>query len=453
VTPAIRTSSVFVPGKLPSHTYNPRKHLRLEERLREYIEETGSILTLSGPTKTGKTVLLESVLENPVWLDGQGIDDLDGFWERVAEELGVFTNFEQSVQGQQQSVVNGNAGLNAGVVSVKGGGSYAIANTSGSKSSISRPVQIVARDALQDSGRALVVDDFHFIDRAIQRQLVRALKPLVLKGVPMIFVSISHKVQEVVTAEPDMTGRVSTLSVDLWSTDDLRVIASKGFGLLNVTDPGGQLATVLAEASFGSPHLMQKFCREICKANGILETAQLESELQAPQSWEEFFSAQVDVASKGRGERLVRGPQERGRERTTWKTTTGQSLDRYGLTMLATANTGPLLSIPIDRIKREIDILTTEGSPQAGQITGALGYLSKIAALSITEPVPVADDAGEAVDESDLDYEPDGQPVLEYVDDGPNSKLHISDPFFAFYLAWGLKEELRRQNKAPGPTE
>jgi len=42
---------VFVPGGLPSITYNPRDSLKLEERVRDYLDERHKILSISGPTK------------------------------------------------------------------------------------------------------------------------------------------------------------------------------------------------------------------------------------------------------------------------------------------------------------------------------------------------------------------------------------------------------------------
>ncbi len=51
-----RLAEVFVPGKLPVFTYNPRSELQLEQHLQDYVEEGGAILTVAGPTKTGNLV-------------------------------------------------------------------------------------------------------------------------------------------------------------------------------------------------------------------------------------------------------------------------------------------------------------------------------------------------------------------------------------------------------------
>lgn len=434
---ALRLSQVFVPGKLPDLTYNPRDEFQLEQALNDYVEEAGSILTLSGPTKTGKTVLLRRVLgETSIWIEGQGIAEVDDFWSRVGDELTVYPSIETSTSTSATDSVSGQVeGGLPGMIKANAGGQHSSQEGTTSRLSVMRPMGVAVRQALEQSGRSLVLDDFHFIDRPTQRQLVRALKPIVLKGVPVIFVSISHRVQDVVTAEPDMTGRLNTLTVTFWSEDELLVIARKGFEALNVSDPGDVIATTLAKTSFGSPHLMQQFCRELCKFNGVRERQSQKVQLASPEDWIEFFSSQTDGASKNWFQRLLRGPQERGSARTQWPLKGEQrALDGYGLTLLAIAHTGPSLTISKDEIKAAVDELVDGQGPAAHQTTRVLQHMTKIAAKRLSEPAPTADELDTS---SQLDLDPDVQPVLEYEEDGPSSRLHIADPFFAFYLRWG----------------
>lgn len=443
-------SQVFVPGKLPVHTYNPRNELDLEEKLHDYIDEAGAILTLAGPTKTGKTVLLKNVLKDPVWLDGQGLDHIGDFWNRVGDALGIYTQQQRNSGNMTEDSVMVQADVSVGFAKVGTGGAFKDGQNTGRTETVTRPVSVVATEALKASERALVVDDFHFVERSVQRDIIRALKPIVLAGLPVIFVSISHRVQEVVTAEQDMTGRVKTLQVDLWTEEDLLVIADKGFKVLNVKDPDQKLAKRLASASFGSPHLMQQFCRELCKANDVRQTRTISGNLQAPDSWKEFFQKQVEGASKEWGQRLIRGPQERGGSgRTKWKLKDGRELDGYGLTIAAVANTGPMLSLTRDEVKAAIDSIVDGAAPQANQTTRVLLHMSRIAARRKSEPTPTEEQLDIPVQTDDQDGENlprqpllvDVQPVLDYMEDGPNSTLHIADPFFAFYLACSVPDE------------
>ena len=58
----MKASDIFTPGAVPEYTYYDRDHLNLEFRLLEAIETKGMISSLAGPSKSGKTVLCESVI-------------------------------------------------------------------------------------------------------------------------------------------------------------------------------------------------------------------------------------------------------------------------------------------------------------------------------------------------------------------------------------------------------
>jgi hypothetical protein len=438
----LKTSDVFVPGRVPEYTYNPREDLRVEERLGDYLDEAGEILVVAGPTKTGKSVLLQAVVENPVWLDGQMIDSVDKFWSLVGDQLGVFTDVLQSHQSEYGYGTTARGQIGAPAVASAGVDvTGAIKNQAGGSNSVKRPVVAVVMEGLMGARRPVVIDDFHFMPDSVKKELVRALKPLALGGVPIIFVSITHRATEAMTAIPDMGGRVHAIAIPSWGTDELMEIARLGFGLLKVKDAGQRLAHRLAEASFGSPYLMQKFCRELCKTNGFRQEQFLGKALAEPESWRDFFTALTDGSARAWGEKLMRGPQERGGERTQWKLKGGTSLDGYGLTLTAIASTGPLLALRRDEVKQAIEAIIDGSGPQLNQTTRVLQHMSKIAHTRISDPVPLdseldTESAAAAVD-SDA-ARPDAQPVLDYVESGPNSTVYIADPFFAFYLTTEL---------------
>lgn len=449
----LKVGEVFVPGKLPALTYNPRIELHLERDLQDYLDETGAILTVAGPTKTGKSVLVERVVSNPVWIDGQGIESTEVLWGLVADQLGAY---HQIQVGEDHAATGGGdisskAGV-PGVVQVGAKAVYSASDSNMTRFTVDRPLSAVASQHLRTSGRALVIDDFHFIARSIQREIVRALKPLVLAGVAIIFVSISHRVQDVVTAEPDMTGRVVPLKVNFWSIDDLLFIAREGFKALKVHDEGEELATRLAQESYGSPHLMQKFCRELCKVNDVRVEQDVLVGLLPPEDWAQFFKAQTDPASRDWFDRLVGGPQERGTKRTPWETKAGGTLDTYGLTLRAIAQTGPKLELNKEEIRVAVEAEVKSTGPAAHQVTRALQHLSRIAAKRMTERRPTEDELDEATDD-EADVVPDVQPVLEYMEDETNSRLHISDPFFAFFLRWGSEDLLLGESAGAEPEQ
>lgn len=442
----LRVGEVFVPGKLPELTYNPREDLHLEQALEDFVDESGAILTVAGPTKTGKSVLLRRTIANPLWCDGQGIDSVDTLWRLVADQLGVYLTLETSAE--KSTTGSAEVGVDVGL---KVGGEYSASDSTGRRFSVDRPLVSAVRDGIVASRRPLVVDDFHFVERPVQREIVRALKPLVLLGVPVIFASISHRVQDVVSAEPDMTGRVVPLEIPFWSVPELIVIARSGFAALNVVDRDDRLATILASEAYGSPHLMQRFCRELCKANGVREAQEIRRALQQPDNWSDFFKAQTDDASREWFVRVLRGPLVRGTQRAQYPVPDEKTLDGYGLALRAIAESGPELALSKRAIDQRVAALVRGTGPTTDNTTRALRHMSRIAGKRATEAAP-SEEQLDAIEGEEVEHLSDVQPVLEYMnaDDPANARLHIADPFFAFFLRWSASDYLYNSPPTPG---
>ena len=59
--PSVRVADVFVTAN-PRYTYTSRASERLEEAVTDHLEERDKLLLITGPTKTGKTVLVDHVV-------------------------------------------------------------------------------------------------------------------------------------------------------------------------------------------------------------------------------------------------------------------------------------------------------------------------------------------------------------------------------------------------------
>ena len=54
---------VFTPNDIPTYTYVDRSDLRLEERLNDNLKISKLVVSVSGPSKSGKTVLIKKVID------------------------------------------------------------------------------------------------------------------------------------------------------------------------------------------------------------------------------------------------------------------------------------------------------------------------------------------------------------------------------------------------------
>ena len=227
----ITVGEVFVPGGLPTITYNPRIQHGLEQQLRDYLDERRKILSISGATKTGKTVLVRSVLDDSdvIWVSGGTVSNSADLWEVIADDLGIDTELEQARQSADGRSRSYGGELSAGMLKGTKSTEMSSADSRSSRVQRTRPVQAAARKALLESMRPLVIDDFHYISPDVQLEIVRGLKDLVFLGSPIIVIAVPHRAYDVVRIEKEMNGRVQHLPVEFWSNDELLGIAEKAF--------------------------------------------------------------------------------------------------------------------------------------------------------------------------------------------------------------------------------
>lgn len=411
-----RLGEVFVAGGQPTVTYVRREHLGLEEQIRTYLEIPFKILSVSGPTKTGKTVLVRSVLPrlDSFWVSGGQVRTENDFWERILEQVGGFT--ETSATNTEQEAQKDVREFDASAkIAGFGGGAKSVhaderssGMTSGQKRTVSASTAAVA--ALLKQKRPVVIDDFHYIDQAVQLRIVRSLKDPVFEGLPVVVLSVPHRAFDPVRVEREMTGRVAQVQVPFWDPEELRAIADKGFAELNVR-AGAPIVDRLIQEAFSSPHLMQDFCAGICLANNIVETRAEPFDLRAPDNWADFFRARAAGTSKSAFDRLAIGPRQRT-DRMARQLKNGETCDIYTAVLLAIAKTGPLTQLRYEDVRQGLREVLDDVIPQSNEVTRVLEQMSRIAHEEIQ-----------------------GEPVVDW--DKEFSTLHISDPFFAYYLRWG----------------
>lgn len=450
-TKPLSLSEVFNPGQFPRYTYRPRE--AEETAITKWWEDRGKILIVNGPSKTGKTVLVRKLLDahEPIWVEGHGLDSTDVLWARIADKLGVFTSItrDDAERDESSTAVNAQAGISGSHIGSSA--TYKQATDRASRWSVDRPIEEVTREALLNTDRPLVIDDIHFVPRDAQEQIIKALKPLVFgsqsePGRRVVFISIGNRVINVLTSLPDMRDRMLPLPVEYWTPTDLSKIAEDGFLKLHLIDPDGSLASKLAEQSFGSPQLMQQLCREVCYGapNGVRTATPEPTEVQPPNEWRTFFETQLLDDIGAWVTKLAKGPEQRGSERNLFPLKSGGEVDAYQALLLAVADTGPKLELSKDELRIAFGNVLDLQPPPKSVPTWVLSNMSLIAATKLLEKLPPLTTLRKAIQEG---YDPyaraDLQPVLEYRDSGATSVLTITDPFFAFYLAWGLEDVLK----------
>jgi len=314
----LRYTDVFVPGGFPRHTYNPRAALHLEARLGEARENLCKLVTVTGQTKSGKTVLTRKTLppEECVWVDGGTVSEETDFWNVVVEQLGLFQTTETEESKSRSAGIEGTGTAKANLFVAKGSAALkaGLADTRGSSTRSSRTIspRVSALAGIRHNPRPLVIDDFHYLPRMLQAGVVRALKPLIFDGLPVVIIAIPHRRYDALKVEKEMTGRIAQIEIPIWSSDELIFIPVTGFELLNYELQDQTLKKLAAEA-IGSPHLMQDFCRALCRSRD-LAAASTRTKLEvSPAEVEAVFGDVADTIGRPIFEKLARGPSTKPR--------------------------------------------------------------------------------------------------------------------------------------------
>lgn len=413
----LRYTDVFVPGGFPQHTYNPRTSLQLEGRLREVRVNLCKLVTVTGQTKSGKTVLTRKTLppEECIWIDGGTISEEADFWNVVIEPLGLFLTTEVESTKSRTAGIEATGTAEANFIVAKGSGSakagFDESRGSGTRSSRTISPRVTALAGMRRDPRPLVVDDFHYLPRAVQAGVVRALKPLVFDGLPVVIVAIPHRRYDALKVEKEMTGRIAQIEIPVWSDDELTFIPVTGFKLLRYELREKALKRLAAEA-IGSPHLMQDFCRALCRSRDM-SAASSSTELDiSGAELESVFRDVADAIGRPIFEKLARGPRQRT-DRIQRELKDGSSVDIYELVLHALAHLRPgLVSLEYEDLRAAIREVSASQIPQLQEVARVLKHMATIASS----------------DQSST-------PVIDFEED--EKKLHITDPFFAFYLRWG----------------
>ncbi|WBS00699.1 hypothetical protein OU994_20590 [Pseudoduganella sp. SL102] len=413
-----KATQVFVPGGMPKHTYIQRAERELEESLRTVDDNLCKLVTLTGATKSGKTVLVNRIYSrgtgDNIWIDGGTVSSENDLWTAVLDEIGGYSDKEMEESGESEQMLGGEAEAEGSIpliAKAKGKVGTAITQRTSStgRRSLSVSPRIAAITQLRQTGKPLIIDDFHYLERKLQASVIRALKPLVFDGHAVIIIAIPHRRYDAVKVEREMTGRLEGIPVPVWSIDELKEIPEKGFPLLNV-EISDQLSERLAKEAYGSPHLMQEFCKALCAQNSVKAT--MSQRLKITTVNDSLFREIAESTGKVVFEKLAKGPRQRS-DRMPRPLTAGGTADIYRVVLLGLARLAPgMEKVDYEALRAAIREILATNVPQAHEVSRVLDKMTEIA----------ADDEA-------------ATPVIDWVKE--DQELHVTDPFFAFFLKWG----------------
>lgn len=417
MTDKLNAGEVFRPKAFPIHTYVDRVGKRngdtYEARLNRALRITGSLIVISGPSKSGKTVLCHRSVpqEQLVELSGAQIFSRDDFWNQIAEKLRLPSELKltdswqegddstQSVSGSINVPLLADIRLNIG----SGAKNVKSANT---VTTVPRSNTAIMK-YLIDNDKVLVIDDFHYMEPEVQKYIARTLKTELFNGLKAILLSLPHRYDDAVRLNPDLIGRTVFIDIAPWKIDELAEIAQKGFELLGLDVTAADVG-LMAQESIASPQLMQENCLNL--ADRLLFADNTAADRK---NVEQAFGDTVDSYEHYNyvlGQ-VIQGPPQGRNKRKRYRLKMGLAVNIYELILRGISIDPPTTYLTIEEIKSRLrQILTDDETlPNTLTISNSVANIEKI----MKKHVPQLDN-------------------VEWKD----QTLYILDPFLLFYLRW-----------------
>lgn len=231
----------------------------LDEQLSMLIERNKVHIALRGASKCGKSWLRRKVLDNPIVVQCRlGKSSLDLYIDALSQ-LGIEfrTESKSSKEFKGSIKASGDAGwkllAKVGLEgSIDGGATFDSSQTPVGKDI--HDLRYVA-EIIKESGRKLVIEDFHYLSLAERKNFSFDLKAFWDWGLQIIIVGVWSVDNMLLTLNPDLSGRIEEITIT-WSDADLGRILDKGGSVLNISFSGSLRANLIS-CSFGNAGQLQ----------------------------------------------------------------------------------------------------------------------------------------------------------------------------------------------------
>ena len=414
---------VFRTTGVPSVTFVERKNPAFDEL--KYKLDGRGLVNVYGDSRSGKTVLTLKLLErrHPIVLYGPHIQSIDNFWKVLSRRLKMPNDVTITRQREEEEKLKAGISVSIPGISAKLGAERGKTRAWEIEESYSSDTHEVV-EKLIEVQRPLVIDDFHSVDKALQDAIVAQLKPALDHAETIVFVSVPEQTEDIINRLNSSGvlkgGEIKARSTEhenpLWTPEEIKEIAAKGFAALNVQIDEDTIET-LTHNAYRNPLLMQRYCQRLCH---ILKVERTQGETKRIT----VLSAKVDeilryIAAEYE-ETYSHYLQIKDTSGIRWRLSSGKEINTYLFVLVA------LASIPINKpfklrtirdrmkthVKREADL------PSSAKISEALiGLVSRM--------------RGKEEYEAPLRYD------LE------KGHAYVTHPFFKVFLQWKVLPEYR----------
>lgn len=412
----MRATDVFTPKGEPSFTYVKDHLIQKTKDLLQDLSAGPCVVSLSGPSKSGKTVFIEKTLgrDNLIKVNGAGVKSAEALWLKVFSVIGTPIKVVETIEKNSSSSLGAKV---EGGVPLLTKGEVSTAGTWGSKKAEAAEtaldyVALLIKE-LGNSEYIVFVDDFHYIDIDVQQEIAKQIKEGIEGKVQFVCASVPYRSDDVLLANADLRGRAYKVDFEYWAHTELAKIGRTGFDALNLKVSPAIIEALASEAA-GSPQLMQTLCLNLCFDTGYdirpNVTVIIEASLDLLKRICRRTTANNDYSSTVAA--MKDGPKTRGKYRKSYVLQDSlTAMDVYPLILLGIACNPPCLTLKSSDLTARVQGLCHGEQPGSGSIVTSCRHIVSIA------------------------NEAEGRQVIEW--DAERNLLDIRDPYLLFFLRWG----------------
>jgi hypothetical protein len=319
---ALTAEQVFVTDGFPSLTYVSFDEGRREHDLEEGLAQQNKIISIVGPSKSGKSTLCNKIFGptrgvDKIYVTGDSLSSADNLWQEAYRQVTDDTDKSFFEIGHAERI-----------------------------------------ERIAGTDLPLIIDDFHYIPKNVQPTICRQLKNAASEGLRIIVLSTPHRGDDPIRGNPDLSGRYFAVNFRFWDDKDLSQIGTIGFSKL-----GLRLSDVILQQLAGhalrSPQLMQTLCLETCRSLGQdrpYEQAQDKDVNMDEVARRTLRSYNLETPFHI----LSHGPPERGSKRLDYKLITGGTADVYQILVQLLQSDPQFYQISLDDLKTRMKSIVSD---------------------------------------------------------------------------------------------
>jgi hypothetical protein len=250
----------------------------LDEQIQTLLRRPTHI-ALRGESKCGKSWLRQRNVKNGITVQcrlDRGIHDL---YVDTLSQLGIKLVLDDVRSGKITGHVKAEASVGEGLIAkVLGATATAKAGLEGEKGNETRTEPVgqnvsdlrFVADLIRESGKRLVIEDFHYLSVEERTKFAFDLKALWDYGVFVVIIGVWSQSNMLIFLNPDLSGRIEEVPI-YWSAVDLRNVLSKGGEALNL-DFADEFVAGVVDDCYGNVGILQALTLKALDVLGIAQT-------------------------------------------------------------------------------------------------------------------------------------------------------------------------------------